>query len=336
MTSASNTGPGDAAPGGSSVPRWQPAEQDQVPPGGEPVPDGGAPPSDEPVADGGALASGASLPDEPPLPCPDREGELALAALGALPAAEQAALDEHLTGCRGCAETLGDLAAVAGLLRLADADHVADDVRVPPSLARTVEAALEAEAAHAGPAAPTGSPSPGVARLVPGESTSPARARSRHGRAGAMRYRNGRAGGGPAEPRWAVLAGIAAGVFVLGGAVGALLVRTGPAAPPGQARTAATAIELTSASGARASVRLSPRAWGSAVEVELSGAPAGEVLHVQVAGHHTRWVDAGTFRTVAGRTEEVQMSCAARWTGWARVEILAQDGQVLLSGSGPT
>ncbi len=300
----------------------------------------GEPAAPEPLGPGAeSVPAAESVPGEPSAPCPDREGELALAALGALPMTEQAALDGHLAGCQGCAETLADLSAVAGLLRLADADHVADDVRMPPSLARTVEAALDAEIAGAeigetGPAATTGSPPPGVARLSPGGSVPPARTRGHDGPTG--RARSGVAGGVSARRRWAALVGVAAGVFVVGGGVGAFVARTGQASHPGRPPTAGTAIELTSASGTRASVRLSPRAWGSALEVELSGAPAGEILRVQVAGHHTRWVDAGTFRTVAGKTEEVQMSCAARWTGWARVEILAQDGQVLLSGAGPT
>jgi len=257
-------------------------------------------------------------------------------------------LDAHLAGCGGCAKTLAELSAVAGLLRLADADHVADDVRMPPSLARTVEAALDAAIGDAGPAADTGlgvdtGPAASIGslpsdatRLSPGGSVPPVRARG-HGRPpGRARRRSGVAHGGPTTHRWAAPVGVAAALFVVGGVLGALLARSGPAAPPARTQTAGTAIELTSASGARASVRISPRAWGSALLVELSEAPAGEVLRVQVAGHHTPWVDAGTFRTVAGKTEEVQMSCAARWTGWARVEILTQDGRVLLSGAGPT
>ena len=62
--------------------------------------------------------------------------------LGALPASERPAFEEHLTECLDCRQAVADLAGIPGLLARVSPDDLADSVPVPdtlvPSLLREV------------------------------------------------------------------------------------------------------------------------------------------------------------------------------------------------------
>jgi anti-sigma-K factor RskA len=54
--------------------------------------------------------------------------------LGALPAGERAALEQHLATCATCRQTVADLAGIPGLLSRVSPDDLADQVPVPDTL----------------------------------------------------------------------------------------------------------------------------------------------------------------------------------------------------------
>lgn len=54
--------------------------------------------------------------------------------LGALPAGERAAYEEHLATCADCRQTVSDLAGIPGLLSRVSPDDLADPVPVPETL----------------------------------------------------------------------------------------------------------------------------------------------------------------------------------------------------------
>lgn len=64
--------------------------------------------------------------------CRDRRGSLAVAAMGRLEPAEQAALDAHVDQCDACRSELRELTAVARAFETADADRVRSGERPLP------------------------------------------------------------------------------------------------------------------------------------------------------------------------------------------------------------
>ena len=66
--------------------------------------------------------------------CRDRRGSLAVAAMGRLEPAEQAALDAHVDQCDACRSELRELTAVARAFEAADADRVRSGERPLPRL----------------------------------------------------------------------------------------------------------------------------------------------------------------------------------------------------------
>ena len=81
--------------------------------------------------------------------CRDRRGSLAVAAMGRLDPAEQAALDAHVDQCDACRSELRELTAVARAFETADADRVRSGERpLPrPQLRREVLARVATERA---------------------------------------------------------------------------------------------------------------------------------------------------------------------------------------------
>lgn len=81
--------------------------------------------------------------------CRDRRGSLAVAAMGRLEPAEQAALDAHVDRCDACRSELRELTAVARAFETADADRVRSGERpLPrPELRREVLARVATERA---------------------------------------------------------------------------------------------------------------------------------------------------------------------------------------------
>jgi predicted anti-sigma-YlaC factor YlaD len=79
--------------------------------------------------------------------CRDRRGSLAVAAMGRLEPAEQAALDAHVDQCDACRSELRELTTVARVFEHADADRVRSAERPRPELRREVLARVATERA---------------------------------------------------------------------------------------------------------------------------------------------------------------------------------------------
>lgn len=74
---------------------------------------------------------------------------------------------------------------------------------------------------------------------------------------------------------------------------------------------AGSTVAMSGASGARGTVTLVPEPWGTRLELEASGQPAGEVLTVSMRSRSGSWWDAGSYRTgAAGGTVRVDLACA--------------------------
>ena len=96
--------------------------------------------------------------------------------------------------------------------------------------------------------------------------------------------------------------------LALGGAGAAALVLVltlsgGPATGPGQE------VALAGRSGVRATARLTAEPWGTAIHLQESGQAGGQVLSVSMRTLSGSWWEAGTYRTVTGRTVQVELGC---------------------------
>jgi hypothetical protein len=120
------------------------------------------------------------------------------------------------------------------------------------------------------------------------------------------------------------LAGIAAAgvaalslALSLGGASGA---RSGPS----------RSVVLTGERRVHATMRLTPEAWGTSVQIDESGQPGGRVLWVSMRTTSGKWWEVGTYRSVAGRAVHVEMACALNLSHIRSVWIEDSAGHVLL------
>jgi anti-sigma factor RsiW len=185
--------------------------------------------------------------------CTDTRQALGVYVLGAIEPAERSLVDRHLSGCRECRDELAGLAGLPALLSRVSADEVGRISRE-----------------DAGP--------------VPGDAAAPDDfAKSVLSLTAARRRRN---------RRWQAVAAAAAVVVAAAGTVAGLRLASGPAqaaqpgadaAPPADWQTARTTSTL---SGIRATVRYSPEPWGMAVDVQISGLPAGSTCQLWVTDSH--------------------------------------------------
>jgi predicted anti-sigma-YlaC factor YlaD len=122
--------------------------------------------------------------------------------------------------------------------------------------------------------------------------------------------------------------------YLLGGAVAAVLAvalvlgLSGPGTTPGAGHTVA----LTGGSGVKASARLTSEAWGTAIHLQETGQPGGEVLTVSMRSTAGSWWAAGTYRTVTGRTVQVDLACGVPWSKIASIWVRDKTGRTVLKG----
>jgi hypothetical protein len=121
--------------------------------------------------------------------------------------------------------------------------------------------------------------------------------------------------------------------YVLGGAAAAVVVAlalvfglSGSTSAPGTGRTVA----LTGSPGVSASARLTSEAWGTAIHLKEKGQPGGEVLTVSMRSTSGSWWEAGTYRTVTGRTVEVDLACGVPSTKIAGIWVRNKAGRTVL------
>ena len=183
--------------------------------------------------------------------CTDARQALGVYVLGAIEPAERSLVDRHLSGCRECRDELAGLAGLPALLSRVSADEIGRISRE-----------------DAGP--------------IPGEAAAPDDfAKSVLSLTAARRRRH---------RRWQAVA--AAVVVAAAGTVAGLRLASSssPAAqtgtqsgPPASWQTARTTSALR---GIQATVRYSPEPWGIAVDVQISGLPAGSTCQLWVTDAH--------------------------------------------------
>jgi len=78
---------------------------------------------------------------------------------------------------------------------------------------------------------------------------------------------------------------------------------------PGGSSTGRT-FSLTGEPGVHATVRLNSEAWGTSLVIDETGQVRGQVLWVSMRTRSGSWWEAGTYRSVAGRSVQVDLACA--------------------------
>lgn len=143
-----------------------------------------------------------------------------------------------------------------------------------------------------------------------------------------------------ARRRRAVLA-LAAVVVVLamvGGVVALLVGRTGPTRPATVAAPVVTVSASSTTSGAHAAVAVTSVAWGSRLELELDGVPAGERCQLVAVGRSgtrevaaTWQVPAGGYRSSGGNQLHLQGAVSLWPDQIDRFDVVTLDGRTLVS-----
>ncbi len=121
-----------------------------------------------------------------------------------------------------------------------------------------------------------------------------------------------------------ILGGVAAAAV----AVALVLGLSGPMGTPRAGYTVA----LTGGAGVKASARLTSEPWGTAVRLQETGQPGGQVLSVSMRSTSGSWWEAGTYRTVTGRAVEVDLACGVPASRIASIWVRTKTGRAVLSG----
>ncbi|MCX4462277.1 zf-HC2 domain-containing protein (plasmid) [Streptomyces sp. NBC_01340] len=239
--------------------------------------------------------------------------------LGTLPPAEMEHVRAHLAGCAECRAEHAQLAGLPALLATVTAAEAAGQtVPAGGDLADRL-VARAAESAQGSPPARPAVPQAPESGVLEGLLQ----------RAAARRRRTWRLQLAGAAASLMFIAAAAGGTWLaVVGSVGPQATRPAPTAP------AATRTFSGSdpATGVTASVKVSPSAWGSVLQVSAKGAPAGITCRLQAVGPGGARADAATWRageyppgtTIPGA---VAMSPAAI----EHFEIYADNGQKLVT-----
>ncbi|MEU7412389.1 zf-HC2 domain-containing protein [Streptomyces sp. NPDC042638] len=242
--------------------------------------------------------------------------------LGTLPPAEMEQVRVHLAECAECRAEHAQLAGLPALLATVTAAEAAGET-VPPAgenladglVARAAESAQTSSSARPVPVRPQEPKAGYLERLLQ--------------QAAARRRKT-----------WRLqLAGAAAFLTFVAAAVGgtwlAAVGTVGSQATP-PAPTAPTALRTFSgsdpATGVTASVKVSPSAWGSVLQVSARGAPAGITCRLQAVGPGGTRADGATWRAgtyPVGTT--IQGTVAMSPGAIDHFEILAGNGQKLVT-----
>jgi len=223
--------------------------------------------------------------------------------LGGLDARDRRLLEDHLPTCAQCRDELASSAALPGLLRRRPGVGPSGD--------------------DAAGAAPSASP-----QLLPA-----LLARARAERAAARRR---------SAVRWAAAAAAAvvAAVLVTGSLVG-LGGRTAPgpgsSGGPGSRAPAERTVVLTAESGGgpRGSAQLSPRAWGTALAVDLSALPDAGPFTLEVTGADGTRQSAATWGTTPTGEARVAGATSLAPEDIETIAVVGADGAVLSAAVTP-
>jgi hypothetical protein len=102
----------------------------------------------------------------------------------------------------------------------------------------------------------------------------------------------------------------------------------------GSPRTPGTGytVALKGASGVKASARLMSEPWGTAIHLQENGQPGGQVLTVSMRSAGGSWWAAGTYRTVTGRTVQVDLACGVPTSEISSIWVRDKSGRTVLKG----
>ena len=121
--------------------------------------------------------------------------------------------------------------------------------------------------------------------------------------------------------------------YALGGAVAASLAAValvvGLSGSPG---THGTTVALHGSHGVEASAVLTSKPWGTAIRLEEAGQAGGQDLSVSMRSTKGSWWAAGTYRTVTGRTVQVELTCAVPASKITEIWVRNKAGQTVLTG----
>jgi hypothetical protein len=126
-----------------------------------------------------------------------------------------------------------------------------------------------------------------------------------------------------------VLGGVAAAVAAVAVVVGLSLSGSTGAPTPGH--TVALSAPRAGA-GIKASARLTSEPWGTAIHLQETGQPGGEVLTVSMRSAGGSWWAAGTYRTVTGRTVRVELACGVPASEISSIWVRDKSGRTVLRG----
>jgi Putative zinc-finger len=91
-------------------------------------------------------------------------------------------------------------------------------------------------------------------------------------------------------------------------------------------------VALTGQAGVTASARLTGEPWGTAIHLQETGQPGGEVLTVSMRSTGGSWWAAGTYRTVTGHTVRVDLACGVPASKISSIWVRDKGGQTVLKG----
>jgi hypothetical protein len=91
-------------------------------------------------------------------------------------------------------------------------------------------------------------------------------------------------------------------------------------------------VALNGRTGITASARLTAEPWGTAIHLQETGQPGGEVLSVSMRSTGGSWWAAGTYRTVTGRTVRVDLACGVPASKISSIWVRDKSGQTVLKG----
>lgn len=211
--------------------------------------------------------------------------------LGALSAAERLEFERHLTGCDACTARVRQLAGLPGLLGRVEADVLEEDAE-PPPLPETLLPALCHDVRRA------------------------------------QRRRT-----------W-LTAGVAAAAAALVVGVGAVAVTVTQSDDPGTSVTTVDgqAMRPVGTVPIRADLALEKVTWGTRIELECTYDPAwvdyelpDELTYAVVVRTRSGDIEeVGTWRSVGGRTMQLEAATATPQEDIASVEVRTPDGRVVL------
>jgi hypothetical protein len=89
-------------------------------------------------------------------------------------------------------------------------------------------------------------------------------------------------------------------------------------------------VALTGRAGVTATARLTPEPWGTAIHLQETGQAGGQVLTVSMRTQGGSWWAAGTYRTVTGRTVQVQLGCGVPLSKIGSIWVRNRAGRTVL------